>query len=191
MDKLMREFGKSLQKELITKLIAASQDAFDKDTFFTEDNLTAIFDSSCSEMKKSTKKAAKKSKKKKDPSQPSRTNTWMVYSNEQRPLVKAANPKAKFQDIGKMISKQWKALSEDEKQVYKDRANEINESNGFTVVSAPKKKTPKKKAPSAPKKKKAPSAPKKKKTQDPDVQNVGSDLDDLVDELDDLVEEYD
>ena len=113
MDKLMREFGKSLQKELITKLIAASQDAFDKDTFFTEDNLTAIFDSSCSEMKKSTKKAAKKSKKKKDPSQPSRTNTWMVYSNEQRPIVKAANPNAKFQDIGKIISTQWKALSDE------------------------------------------------------------------------------
>ena len=187
MDKLMREFGKSLQKELITKLITASQDAFDKDTFFTEDNLTAIFDSSCSEMKKSTKKAAKKSKKKKDPSQPSRTNTWMVYSNEQRPIVKAANPNAKFQDIGKMISTQWKALSDEQKQVYKNKANEINEANGFTVVAAPKtpKKTPKKKTA----KKKTPSAPKKKKT-DPSVQNAGSDLDDLVDELDELVEEY-
>ena len=193
MDKVMREFGKSLQKELISKLITASQDAtFDKNTFFTEENLASIFDNGCVEMKKSTKKAAKKTKKKKDPNQPSRTNTWMVYSNEQRPIVKAANPNAKFQDIGKIISAQWKALSEDEKQVYKDKANEINTANGFTVtITTPKKKTTKKKkTPAAPKK-----AKKKKKKQQPveeeEQEPVStSDLDDIVDELDDLVEEY-
>ena len=195
MDKVMREFGKSLQKELISKLITASQDAtFDKNTFFTEENLASIFDNGCVEMKKSTKKAAKKTKKKKDPNQPSRTNTWMVYSNEQRPIVKAANPNAKFQDIGKIISAQWKALSEDEKQVYKDKANSINTANGFTVTTTtPKKKTTKKKkTPAAPKK------TKKKKKQEPveeeDVEEQEtvstSDIDDIVDELDDLVEEY-
>ena len=189
MDKVMREFGKSLQKELISKLITASQDAtFDKSTFFTEENLASIFDNGCVEMKKTTKKAAKKTKKKKDPNQPSRTNTWMVYSNEQRPLVKAANPNAKFQDIGKIISAQWKALSEEEKQVYKDKANEINTANGFTVTTTtPKKKTTKKKkTPTAPKK------AKKAKKQEPVQEEPAStsDLDDIVDELDDLVEEY-
>ena len=193
MDKVMREFGRSLQKELISKLITASQDAtFDKNTFFTEENLSSIFDNGCVEMKKSTKKAAKKTKKKKDPNQPSRTNTWMVYSNEQRPIVKAANPNAKFQDIGKIISAQWKALSEDEKQVYKDKANSINTANGFTVTTTtPKKKTTKKKkTPAAPKK------AKKKKKQEPVEEDVEeqetvstSDIDDIVDELDDLVEE--
>ena len=185
MDKVMREFGKSLQKELISKLITASEDAtFDKDTFFTEENLVKIFDNGCVEMKKSAKKAAKKTKKKKDPNQPSRTNTWMVYSNEQRPIVKAANPNAKFQDIGKIISSQWKALSEDEKQVYKDKANEINAANGFTVTTVtPKKKAAKKKAPTAPKK-----AKKKPAKKEPEVST--DDIDDIVDELDDLVEEY-
>ena len=110
MDKVMREFGKSLQKELISKLITASQDAtFDKNTFFTEENLSSIFDNGCVEMKKSTKKAAKKTKKKKDPNQPSRTNTWMVYSNEQRPIVKAANPNASFKTL-KIISAHGKHL---------------------------------------------------------------------------------
>lgn len=190
MDKVMREFGKSLQKELISKLITASEDAtFDKSTFFTEENLASIFDNGCVEMKKTTKKAAKKTKKKKDPNQPSRTNTWMVYSNEQRPIVKENNPNAKFQDIGKIISVQWKSLSEDEKQVYKDKANEINTANGFTVATT----TPKKKAA---KKKKTPTAPKKskkaaKKKQEPVEEPVSTtDLDDIVDELDDLVEEY-
>lgn len=191
MDKVMREFGKSLQKELISKLITASEDAtFDKSTFFTEENLASIFDNGCVEMKKSTKKAAKKTKKKKDPNQPARTNTWMVYSNEQRPLVKAANPNAKFQDIGKIISAQWKALSEDEKQVYKDKANEINTANGFTVTTPKKKTTKKKKTPAAPKK--AKKAAKKKQEPVEEVQATvsTSDLDDIVDELDDLVEEY-
>ena len=195
MDKVMREFGKSLQKELISKLITASEDAtFDKSTFFTEENLASIFDNGCVEMKKSTKKAAKKTKKKKDPNQPSRTNTWMVYSNEQRPLVKAANPNAKFQDIGKIISAQWKALSEEEKQVYKDKANEINTANGFTVTTTtPKKKaTKKKKTPAAPKKAKKKVAKKKQEPVEEVVEETvsTSDIDDIVDELDDLVEEY-
>lgn len=196
MDKVMREFGKSLQKELISKLITASQDAtFDKNTFFTEENLASIFDNGCVEMKKSTKKAAKKTKKKKDPNQPSRTNTWMVYSNEQRPIVKAANPNAKFQDIGKIISAQWKALSEDEKQVYKDKANEINTANGFTVTTStttPKKKTTKKKkTPAAPKKSKKKQEPVEEEPVEEEQEPVStSDLDDIVDELDDLVEEY-
>ncbi len=192
MDKVMREFGKSLQKELISKLITASEDAtFDQSTFFTEENLSSIFDNGCVEMKKSTKKAAKKTKKKKDPNQPSRTNTWMVYSNEQRPLVKAANPNAKFQDIGKIISAQWKALSEDEKQVYKDKANEINTANGFTVTTTtPKKKaTKKKKTPTAPKKAKKKAAKKKQEPVEEETVST-SDIDDIVDELDDLVEEY-
>ena len=104
---------------------------------------------------------------------------------------KAANPNAKFQDIGKIISAQWKALSEDEKQVYKDKANEINTANGFTVTTTtPKKKaTKKKKTPTAPKKAKKKAAKKKQEPVEEETVST-SDIDDIVDELDDLVEEY-
>ena len=107
MDKLLKQMGNQIQKELIAKLITASQDGdFDKDTFFTEDHLQALFNDTAADMTKTQKQAAKKAKKAKktkDPNQPSRTNTWMCYCEERRPEIKAANTAASFKDIAQML----------------------------------------------------------------------------------------
>ena len=154
MDKLLKQIGFSLQKELMNKLIEASQEAdFDKETFFTEDNLTAIFSDAAADMKNATKKT-----KKKKTIGPKKTNTWILFMAEHRQMVKDENPQAKFQDIAKLISVKWKALTVDEKDVYKVRAAEINKQNGLTPPSTPPKakKVKKVKAPAAPKKAKKP-----------------------------------
>ena len=128
MDKLLKQMGNQIQKELIAKLITASQDGdFDKDTFFTEDHLQALFNDTAADMTKTQKQAARKAKmakKVKDPNQPSRTNTWMCYCEERRPEIKVSNPGAKFQDIAQMLSAEWKALGDDEKAKYKAIADE-------------------------------------------------------------------
>jgi hypothetical protein len=71
---------------------------------------------------------------------------------EHRQIVIDENPQAKFQDIAKLISVKWKALTVDEKDVYKVRAAEINKQNGLTPPSTPTKTVKKTKAPAAPKK---------------------------------------
>ena len=151
MDKLLKQIGSQLQKELINKLLTASQDDnFDKESFFTEDNLKAIFSDASADINASTKKT----RKKKEPrTGPARTNTWMVYMAEQRPVVKEENPSAKFQDIAKIISVTWKKLTDNDKLVYKAKADEINKNNGISPPTTPKKTPVKKKAPNAPKKK--------------------------------------
>jgi hypothetical protein len=165
--------GNQIQKELIAKLIIASQEAdFDKDTFFTEDHLQALFNDTAADMTKTQKQAvkkAKKAKKTKDPNQPSRTNTWMCYCEERRPEIKAANPSAKFQDIAALLSTEWKALGDVEKAKYKAIADERNTKNGFGKAKAAKKTTKKATAPKTPKTPKnqktvarKPKAPKKK-----------------------------
>ena len=149
MDKLLKQIGFSLQKELMNKLIEASQEAdFDKETFFTEDNLAAIFSDTAADMKNATKKT-----KKKKTTGPKKTNTWILFMAEHRQIVKDENPQAKFQDIARLISVKWKALTVVEKDVYKVRAAEINAQNGLTPPSTPTKpKAKKPKAPPAPKK---------------------------------------
>jgi len=217
MDKLLKQMGNQIQKELIAKLITASQDGdFDKDTFFTEDHLQALFNDTAADMTKTQKQAArkaKKAKKVKDPNQPSRTNTWMCYCEERRPEIKASNPGAKFQDIAQMLSAEWKALGDDEKAKYKAIADERNTKNGFGKAktaakkAAVKKKTTKKAAapktpknqktvtrkPKAPKKKKPAAKAKKKPAAKKKVvveeEEANSDEEDIMDDLDNLIDE--
>ena len=214
MDKLLKQMGNQIQKELIAKLIAASQDGdFDKDTFFTEDHLQALFNDTAADMTKAQKQAAKKAKKAKkvkDPNKPSRTNTWMCYCEERRPEIKASNPNAKFQDIAALLSAEWKALGDDEKAKYKAIADERNTKNGFGKAKVAKKttkkaaapKTPKNqktvaRKPKAPKKKKAAAAakneaPKKKPAAKKKVvveEEADSDEEDIMDDLDNLIDE--
>lgn len=213
MDKLLKQMGNQIQKELIAKLITASQEAdFDKDTFFTEDHLQALFNDTAADMTKTQKQAAKKAKKAKktkDPNQPSRTNTWMCYCEERRPEIKAANPSAKFQDIAALLSTEWKALGDDEKAKYKAIADERNAKNGFGKAKVAKKTTKKAAAPKTPKNQKTvarkPKAPKKKtaaakktKTKKPaaakkvevdEDEKVTSEEEDIMDDLDNLIDE--
>ena len=212
MDKLLKQMGNQIQKELIAKLITASQDGdFDKDTFFTEDHLQALFNDTAADMTKTQKQAAKKAKKAKkvkDPNKPSRTNTWMCYCEERRPEIKASNPNAKFQDIAALLSTEWKALGDDEKAKYKAIADERNAKNGFGKAKVAKKTTKKAAAPKTPKNQKTvarkPKAPKKKKAaaaaktraKKPAAkkkvvveEEVNSDEEDIMDDLDNLIDE--
>jgi len=213
MDKLLKQMGNQIQKELIAKLITASQEAdFDKDTFFTEDHLQALFNDTAADMTKTQKQAAKKAKKAKktkDPNQPSRTNTWMCYCEERRPEIKAANPSAEFQDIAALLSTEWKALGDDEKAKYKAIADERNAKNGFGKAKVAKKTTKKAAAPKTPKNQKIvarkPKAPKKKtaaktkkktkkaaaakKVEVDEDEKVTSEEEDIMDDLDNLIDE--
>lgn len=64
-----------------------------------------------------------KKKKKKDPYAPKRNmSAFFLYSNDIRATVRAENPEAKFGDIAKIISKQYKALTEKEMAVYTKKA---------------------------------------------------------------------
>ena len=61
----------------------------------------------------------RRKKKKKDPNAPKRNQSaFFIYSNTHRSTVKEQNPEASFGDIAKIISKQFKALSEKERAKY-------------------------------------------------------------------------
>ena len=58
----------------------------------------------------------KKKKKKKDPNAPKRNmSAFFLYSNEVRDRVKEENPGIKFGEVAKIISKEFKELSADER----------------------------------------------------------------------------
>ena len=67
-------------------------------------------------------------KAKKDPNAPKRNmSAYFLYSIYARPLVKEENPEAAFGDIAKIISKQYKALSDKERKKWEKKAAEDKE----------------------------------------------------------------
>jgi hypothetical protein len=68
--------------------------------------------------------AGKRSKKaKKDPNMPKRNmSAYFLYSVDIRPKVKEENPDASFGDIAKIISTQYKSLSDSERKSWDDKA---------------------------------------------------------------------
>lgn len=67
----------------------------------------------------------RKKKAKKDPNKPKRNmSAFFLYSNAVRSTVKEENPEAKFGDIAKIISVQFKALSDSERAKYNKLAAE-------------------------------------------------------------------
>jgi len=70
----------------------------------------------------------KKKKKKKDPNAPKRNmSAFFLYSNAVRETVRGENPEAKFGDIAKIISVQFKKLSAKERGKYDQLAVEDKE----------------------------------------------------------------
>jgi len=70
----------------------------------------------------------KKKKVKKDPDAPKRPMTaYFMYMNEQRPLIKQENPDIKFGEIAQVISKKFKALTEDQQEKYNKLASKDKE----------------------------------------------------------------
>ena len=66
-----------------------------------------------------------KLKPKKDPNKPKKPKTgYQIYCNENRSRIKSSNPKAKFEDIIKLLAKEWNDLAENKKSNYKDKAND-------------------------------------------------------------------
>ena len=77
---------------------------------------------------KPTKTISKKSRKKKDPDQPKRPLTaYFLFCAAHRDEIKEKNPSAKFGEIGKLLSEQWKSASKAEKDKYEKQANEEKE----------------------------------------------------------------
>lgn len=73
-------------------------------------------------------KPKKRGKKRKDPNKPKKFMTaYILYSNNVRSSVSTANPEAKFGDIARLISKQFKALDEDEKAKWNELARQDKE----------------------------------------------------------------
>lgn len=69
-------------------------------------------------------KPSKKKKAKKDPNAPKRPmSAYFLYSNAIRETVKQENPEAKFGDIAKIISAQYKELSESELAGWQKKAD--------------------------------------------------------------------
>ena len=50
-------------------------------------------------------------------------NAFLNFSSEQRPKIKAENPKIKFGQIAKKIGLMWKEMSEEAKAKYKNPAS--------------------------------------------------------------------
>lgn len=62
-------------------------------------------------------------KAKKDPNAPKRNmSAYFLYSIDARPRVKEENPDASFGDIARLISAEYKTLSSDEVEVWKEKA---------------------------------------------------------------------
>jgi hypothetical protein len=70
----------------------------------------------------------RKKKAKKDPNAPKRNmSAYFLYSVHARPQVKTDNPDASFGDIARLISKQFKALSDKERKKWDKKAVEDKE----------------------------------------------------------------
>jgi hypothetical protein len=70
----------------------------------------------------------KKKKKKKDPNAPKRNqSSFFLYSNATRNDVKEANPSAKFGEIAQIISRHFKALPEEERAYWQEKAAQDKE----------------------------------------------------------------
>ncbi|CAO3644306.1 unnamed protein product [Mucor hiemalis] len=65
----------------------------------------------------------KKRRSKKDPSAPKRgLSAYMFFSQDQRSTVKTENPDATFGQIGKILGEKWKAMTDDQKKPYNQKA---------------------------------------------------------------------
>lgn len=70
----------------------------------------------------------KRKKAKKDPNAPKRNmSAYFLYSMHARPQVKEDHPEATFGDIARLISSQFKALSEKERKKWEKKASEDKE----------------------------------------------------------------
>ena len=116
-------------------------------------------------------KEGKKGKAPKDPNAPKRPSTsYLYFSMEEGPKVRADNPGMKMGDVSKLVGEKWKALQPEDKVKYEDMSSKDKEryesemknyKPATIATSSNEKKT---KAPSNEKKKKTESLKTKKET---------------------------
>lgn len=132
-DRIMN-FLSSPSKEKMTKVLA------DKDALKKKKQETAA--------KKKAKVAKGKGKIKKNKDgkikTPKPITGYMLFSMETRPKIVASNPGLSFGETARLISSEWKKLSETEQQAYKDRKvmpkeKEVKVKATKSKASAPKK----------------------------------------------------
>ncbi|GIL94189.1 hypothetical protein Vretimale_463, partial [Volvox reticuliferus] len=58
------------------------------------------------------------------------TNGYMLFLEERRPNIVAANPEASFTDVGKLLGAEWRSLGKDEQEEYNKRAKALNAESG-------------------------------------------------------------
>jgi hypothetical protein len=76
------------------------------------------------EMKvKTPKKSPARSRK------PGHTTAWLEYSKAMRTELKEENPEWDFADLGREVGKMWKELSDEDKEEWKEKAEDVNEEN--------------------------------------------------------------
>eukprot|EP01098_Paradermamoeba_levis_P004630 TRINITY_DN1976_c0_g1_i1.p1 TRINITY_DN1976_c0_g1~~TRINITY_DN1976_c0_g1_i1.p1 ORF type:complete len:352 (-),score=81.76 TRINITY_DN1976_c0_g1_i1:298-1269(-) len=67
-------------------------------------------------------------RKKKDPNLPKKPlSAFMLFSQDQRPVLRTESPDAKFGEIGKIIGNRWKNLREEERKPYVERSEKAKE----------------------------------------------------------------
>lgn len=67
----------------------------------------------------------KKTKAKKDPNAPKRSlSAYMFFANENREDVRSDNPGITFGQIGKVLGERWKALSDEDRKPYGEKAEQ-------------------------------------------------------------------
>jgi hypothetical protein len=69
-----------------------------------------------------------------------RMSGYLLFTEHFRPSVLAENPNEKMTGVSKLLGKRWQALSDAEKQTWKDKAAALNTSNGI-VSKTPSAKT--------------------------------------------------
>ncbi|CAI2367848.1 unnamed protein product [Moneuplotes crassus] len=70
-------------------------------------------------------KKQKKSKAEKDPNAPKKPLTaFMLYTNKRREEVMKENPGLKITEISSIIGREWKELTEEEKDIWKEKHND-------------------------------------------------------------------
>jgi len=68
-------------------------------------------------------KEPRPAKKGKDPNAPKRgLSAYMFFANEQRENVREENPGISFGQVGKVLGERWKALSENQRKPYEEKA---------------------------------------------------------------------
>lgn len=83
------------------------------------------------------KKKVKKSKKKSSIKRP--PNTFFLFTKEARKRVQAEHPEATPSEQGKILGELWRALPEEEKEVYKQKAAVLKEEYNKKVAEEEKK----------------------------------------------------